>query len=359
MPVRRVAFISMLMLFASCALAGTSPGRVGAYMNFGRGYSDTPEKLTAFVNEAADAGIRFLLPMATTSSGMAMYDSKVLPRAKTDFDRLKTLIDAAHKRGLKVHPWVIVNSQGTKVMEAHPDWCQVRSDGQRVAYLDPSSPDARRYLVSVVQEITRNYDVDGISLDYVRYSGGGRYCFCDRCKSAFKAATGLDCVQADKAEKGSAAWLKWRAWRFKQVNEEMEALSRAVREVKPDAQVSSYVWGAHTYGSGFQICQDPKTWARKGWLDWINPSGYEYNEDKYKTKVTENVAAFPKGFPVLMTIGTYTSHGRMKDAAQIKSYIKDTLDLGAQGVVFFTLEYTEPYLKDLASLLHEIGTNSR
>ena len=355
--VRVAIILALVPCLASSAFAGRSPGKVGAYVSFGRGYSDTREKLTAFVNEAADAGIQFLLPMACTSSGMSMYDSKILPHAKDDFDRLKVLIDAAHARGMKVHPWVIVNSQGPTVAEAHPDWCQVRQDGARVGYLDPSSLDARKHIASVLQEIARNYDIDGISLDYVRYSGGGRYCFCDRCKSAFKVATGLDCVEADKAEMGSGAWRKWRAWRFKQINEEMEALSHAVREVKPNAQVSSYIWGAHTYGSRFQVCQDSKTWVKRGWIDWINPSGYVYNEAKYKTTVTDNRGAFPKDFPVLMTIGVYTSHGSMKDADQIKAYIKDTLALGANGVIFFTLEYTKPYLKSLSPLLHTIRGN--
>lgn len=356
MPVRRAAIISVLILcLVSSAFAGTMPGKVGAYVNFGRGYSDTPEKLRAFVDEAADVGIQFLLPMATTTSGMAMYDSKIMPPANSSFDRLKVLIDEAHKRGLKVHPWVQVNDQGPSVAEKHPDWCQISSDGKRVGYLDPSSAEAREYIVSVVREIANNYDVDGISLDYVRYSGGGRYCFCDRCKAAFKADTGLDCVAADKSPIGSDAWRKWRAWRFKQVNEETEALSSAAKGVKPGLQVSSYVWGVHTYASGFQICQDSKTWAKRGWLDWINPSGYVYNEDKYKFTVADNRKAFPSDFPMLMTIGVYTSHGSMKDADQIKSYIKDTLDQGANGIVFFTLEYTEPYLKSLSPVLHGLA----
>ena len=122
------------------ALAGKSPGRIGAYMNFGGGHSDTPEEIKALVDEAADAGIQFLLPMATTTSGMAMYDSKILPHAGS-FDRLKVLIDAAHARGLKVYPWVQVNSQGPSMLESHPDWCQMNSEGTRVGYLDPSSPE--------------------------------------------------------------------------------------------------------------------------------------------------------------------------------------------------------------------------
>ena len=353
----RCAVLSVI-LFAMCAVealaAGKCPGRVGAYVNFGAGYSDNAEEVKALVDEAADAGIQFLLPMATTTSGMATYDSKILPHTPGGFDRLKVLIEAAHRRGLKVHPWMEVNAQGPAMLEKHPDWCQMNSEGKRVGYLDPSSPDARKYIVSIAREIASRYDVDGISLDYVRYSGGGRYCFCDRCKAAFKADTGLDCTEADKANKGTVLWRKWRAWRFEQVNNEVEAISSAVREARPGIQVSSYIWGAHTYRPAYQVCQDFKTWIRRGWLDWINPSGYIYDRQKFIERAKLNRQTVPAGFPMLITIGVRTSHGECKNAEEVKTHIHDAFEAGADGIVLFTLEWTKPYLKDLAPFLREI-----
>ena len=349
----RVIFCLAILCLAIPAFGGKSPGVVGAYVSFGSGQSETPEDIKALVNAAADAGIQFLLPMATTTSGMAMYDSKILPHAGS-FDRLKVLIDTAHARGLKVHPWMQVNAQGPAMLEAHPDWCQVNSEGTRVGYLDPSSPEARQRVASIAREIAENYEIDGISLDYVRYSGGGRYCFCDRCKAAFKEATGLDCLEADKADKGTNLWRKWRAWRFGQINSEVEEIAHAVREARPGAQVSSYVWGAHTYGASSQICQDFKTWIKRGWLDWINPSGYAYKPGEFRKKAADNRQAVPKGFPMLITIGVTTSHGRLNSSADVKAQVKDALDVGADGVVFFTLEYTKPFLKDLSPMLHQV-----
>lgn len=350
-----LGMVLLLVCAGGTLAAGKSPGVVGAYVNFGAGYSDTPEEAKALVDEAADAGIQFLLPMATTTSGMAMYDSKILPHAPGEFDRLKVLIEAAHKRGLKVHPWMEVNAQGPTMLEKHPDWCQMNSEGVRVGYLDPSSPDVRRYVASIAREIAEKYDIDGISLDYVRYSGGGRFCFCDRCKAAFKKETGLDCLEADKAKPGSALWRKWRAWRYGQINDEIAEVSRAVREARPNAQVSSYVWGAHTYRPSYQVCQDFKTWIRCGWLDWINPSGYIYDRAKFIQRAKDNREAVPAECPMLITIGVRTSHGECKDAEEVKTHIRDAFDAGAVGVVLFTLEWTKPYLQDLAPFLREIG----
>ena len=36
--------------------------------------------------------------------------------------------------------------------------------------LDPGSPDAQNYLISIVRELTDNYAIDGIHWDYIRYT---------------------------------------------------------------------------------------------------------------------------------------------------------------------------------------------
>lgn len=351
--------IPLLCAVSPVLAAGKSPGVVGAYVHFRSGVADTPERIGALVAEAADAGIQFLLPIAKSTSGTAFYDSRIAPHARTDLDPLKVLIDAAHERGVKVHPWVCANSEGhaslSPLLEAHPDWCMVSSEGKRVGALDPSSPEARRHIASIVREIAENYDIDGISLDYVRYASGGRFCFCDRCKTAFKEATGFDCMEANNAAPYTAPWRRWRAWRQKQLTAEMEEIRRALNDAKPDALLSTYVWGVHTYGKRYQVCQDWKTWIAKGHLDWINPSGYVYDRDKFKARVTDNRKAVPSGFPMLVTIGVRTSHGSLPTSADVETQIRDSLALGADGVVLFTLESTVPFLQDLSPLLHEIA----
>ena len=359
--VRDLGVLSVLVLCVACtaSAAGKSPGVVGAYMHFRSGTAGTPEQIRALVNEAADAGVQFLLPIAKSTGGAAFYDSKILPHAHADFDPLKVLVDAADERGLKVYPWLCANAEGganpSPFLEAHPDWCMVNSEGKRVGALDPSSAEARSHIASIVREIAENYDIDGISLDYVRYSSPGRFCYCDRCKAAFKEATGLDCTGADQAAPGTNLWRKWRLWRQRQLTAEMQEIRRALDEAKPGASLGSYVWGAQTYGSRYEVCQDWKTWIKDGLLDWINPSGYVYERRKFKSRAAANLKAVPPGFPAFITIGVTTSHGRLNTSAEVETQVRDSMKLGASGVVFFTLESTRPFLNELSPLLHEIG----
>ena len=364
--IRPSLVVSTLALYVVLPAAGAgakSPGAVGAYVAFRSAHAGTPGQVKALVNEAADAGIQFLLPCAKSTSGSAFYDSKIMPTVYRDFDPLRILIETARQRGLGVYPWICANVDGGRkpspFLEAHPDWCMVNSRGERAGWFDPSCAEARRYIAATVREIAENYDIDGISLDYVRYGSPGRFCYCDRCRTAFKEAFGLDCIGAERAAAGTDLWRKWRLWRQRQLTAELEEIRHALNSAKPGATLSAYVWGVHTYGSRYDTCQDWKTWIKRGLLDWVNPSGYVYSRDKFKARIADNLKAVPQGFPLLVTIGVRTSHGALETPADVEAYIRDSLALGADGVVLFTLEWTRPFLRDLTPALRDIAAAAR
>ncbi len=353
-----VALLIVLVIAVPGLAAGKSPGVVGAYMNYSRGYSDTPEELTAFVNEAADAGVQFLLPYARTTEGTAYYDSKIMPHTKKPFDAFKVVIEAAHKRGMQVHPWFVVNADGfsefSPITAAHPDWCMMDKNGKRIAWLDPSCPEARQYIVSIVKEIAANYDIDGLSLDYLRYAET-KTCYCDRCKTAFKAEFGIDAIEADNIKNGSWNWAKWRLWRYRQTNQLAREIRAALKEVKPDADMSAYVWGAQSYGTGWGICQDWKTWVKEGLLDWVNPMGYYSIRSEYITAAKWNREMAGTELPMLVTMAVRSRGDKAAAVARTTQQIRDAVDCGADGVVFFTLEDARPLLKDLSPVLHDLA----
>ena len=124
----------------------------------------------------------------TTGGGHGAYwNSAIVPKA-TDIsggiDPLANLITAAHAAGIQVHAWIVpyrVSSvwppSGNATLAAHPEWLMVpradRGNGPAKVgsfyTLDPGSPETQQYLVDIVNEITGNYAVDGINLDYIRY----------------------------------------------------------------------------------------------------------------------------------------------------------------------------------------------
>ena len=92
------------------------------------------------------------------------------------YDPLAFAIEECHKRGMECHAWIVtiplgnrkhVASLGAKsVVKRKPAICVPY---KREYFLNPGHPEARAYLRTIVEEIVRRYDVDGVHFDYLRY----------------------------------------------------------------------------------------------------------------------------------------------------------------------------------------------
>ena len=104
-----------------------------------------------------------------------------------------------------------------------------------------------------------------------------------------------------------------------------------------------------------EVCQDWVTWINEGVLDWINPSGYRYTDEAFLEAARLNREHVPKGFPFYITIGVKTSHGALKDAAEIRKQMTMARQCGADGLVFFTWEALRPFANELAADIKSYG----
>ncbi len=111
----------------------------------------------------------------------AIYESKIEPfssylvgndfNRKFSVDMLNYWIAGAHARGLELHAWINpfrvtqkadFACASSHISNTHPDWL-IKYAGK--IYLNPGQPEARAYVNSVVQDIVRRYDIDGIHFD--------------------------------------------------------------------------------------------------------------------------------------------------------------------------------------------------
>jgi len=294
---------------------------------------------------------------------------------------MRRVVACAHAEGLKVYPQFCVATEGgesgpNEVLKRHPSWAFFY-EGARQGYIDPGNPEARRYEAVLAAELASKYDVDGLSLDYCRcpnrlgYTDSGRTEFLKKynvalAKIVSAGSEALDTEggkQAARSAKASArahpVWPEWQKWKTEQINTLAREIRAAVNKAKPGLPISSYVWGYHTYVSKAEVCQDWITWIREGVLDWISPSGYRYTDDAFLEAARSNREHVPKGFPFLITIGVKTSHGALKDAAEIRKQMNMAHECGADGVVFFTWESLRPFADQVASDVKSFRVNER
>lgn len=94
---------------------------------------------------------------------------------------LDKVIPIAHKYGIKVHAWMwTLNRYGDEEAKKHPEWYSVNRLGMscfdKHPYVDyyqwvcPSIPEVQKHIIFQVKELLKIKNLDGIHLDYVRYS---------------------------------------------------------------------------------------------------------------------------------------------------------------------------------------------
>jgi uncharacterized lipoprotein YddW (UPF0748 family) len=198
------------------------------------------------------------------------------------YDPLKFWIEEAHARGLHLHAWFnpfrarISGAQyelhSSHVGHAHPDW--VRSYGNSL-WLDPGNAEAGKHTLTVIAEVVRCHDVDGVHLDDYFYP------------YPVKDSAGKELDFPDEP-----VWTKYRAgggkleradWRRQNVNLLIEQLYQTVRREKPNVLVGISPFGIPRPGVpkgvvGFdqyaKLYADATFWLRSGWCDYWTPQLY-------------------------------------------------------------------------------------
>lgn len=197
------------------------------------------------------------------------------------YDPLAYAVAEAHRRALSLHAWINPYrvSMGTSLnalvpthpARKNPSWTFAYG-GKR--YYNPGIPAVRKYIVSVITDLVKNYDVDGIHFDDYFYP------YPDPGKSIPDSAT-------YKSYKGS--FTSVGQWRRNNVNVFVREVHQAIHAAKPRVAfgISPFgIWrnrSSSTLGSatsGFEahtsLYADSRAWVKNNWVDYMLPQIYWY-----------------------------------------------------------------------------------
>jgi uncharacterized lipoprotein YddW (UPF0748 family) len=281
--------------------------------------------------------------------GDLLYPSRYEPWAQSltgtlgeasTYDPLRFAVEEAHKLGMELHAWwnVVRVADGSDppplvvpqhIVNAHRDWVKMWVNRDRNGrptstewWLDMGIPEVRSYLIGVVMEMVRNYDIDGVHFDYLRYPGPE---FDDE-KTYARYGDGTP-----KDE-----------WRRENINKFVRAVYDSIISVKPMLKVGSTpigvyknLPGAEGWQAYVNLFQDAHEWLAEGKQDYVVPQIYW------------GTAGNPK-FNVLVRDWQENSHGRhvyigvgaYKPAVlkELPALIDTTRQAGALGNCFFTFD---------------------
>jgi len=301
-----VGVLVAIVLLGSLAWAQPSPKREfrGAWIatvinldwpsSAGLPVADQKSQLTTILNSLKAAGINAVVFQVRTECD-AFYNSSIDPWSywltgaqgtppNPFYDPLEFAIKEAHARGMELHAWFNPYRAVRNVIGAYapaPNHVSVVHDSDWVLYfpaanhkiVNPGLPQVRDYVASVVADIVRRYDVDGVHADDYFYPYP---------ESPFPGITTEDTATFSQYPNGfSSAQIK--DWRRDNVNRLLQQIHDSIQVIKPHVKfgmspfgiwksgVPSGIFGLDAYS---QIYADAIAWLQDQSIDYLTPQLY-------------------------------------------------------------------------------------
>lgn len=328
----RIAASALLMFLATTASAIDYaslhvPVEVRAVWLNANAIPKNPAETRRLLASYKNANINLIFPEVVTR-GYAVYESSYLPRDPRFAnapDPLPALIRLAHAYGIEVHPWVWVFRAGYTadrggILTAHPEWTELSIDGKDLSpggglWISPAIPAAREFLAAILAEVVRNYDVDGLHLDYIRYESQSwaPYGYSPQSVGLFRRQYGFH--PAD-AEPFSLEQFFWNKFRERQINTFVQQIARQTRTLKPHVLLSAAV-DPNINNARADRLQNWANWLDNKWLDFVVPMAYSSRDDYFR-RLLEIVSTSAAGRSLVVSgIAPYRHDGTEQTIRQI------------------------------------------
>ena len=253
------------------------------------------------------------------------------------YDPLAFCIDECHKRGMELHAWVVCIPIGTKERQAkygaasltrkRPELVKTAKGGEM--FMIPGKPETADYIANICKEIVENYDVDGISLDYIRYPES-IYNFSD--ENLYPRSS-----SQSKAD-----------WKRENITRIVRRVHDVVKPIKPWVKLSSSPIGKYKDTSRYSaggwngynaVWQDPILWLKEDWQDLLFPMMYFTGNNYYPFLF--QWAEMANGHPICPGLGIYfldPREGRWT-LNEVRAEMHTARNSGIGGIAFYRGEF--------------------
>jgi len=292
------------------------------------------------------------------SHGDAYYKSNYFPPSHfitgkqgspLNFDPLKIMVEIAHRYNLKFHAWINpyriqLNNCPNYLSENNYFNIWKNSDKEierdyvvdfgKEKYFNPGYSEVRSLIVKGIEEIVRNYDVDGIHFDDYFYPEN-KPDFDQKCYEDYlKSLNGN--LQMPKEE-----------WRATNVNSLIANVYSAIKNIKPSVLLGISVCGNIMVND--RISADVRTWSQTpGYVDYICPEIYwnfehpilpfDKGVNEWKNVVDRNFVKLYHGLGVYKA-GSERDNGTWKKSDNIlQSEVELARKSGSDGFILYAYE---------------------
>jgi uncharacterized lipoprotein YddW (UPF0748 family) len=284
--------------------------------------------------------------------------SKRNPWLHTPFsgDILTAMVSEAHRQHLRLIPWFeygLMIPLDAQIVQQHPDWLTRQQNqaltndpkdsnhplaqlskavkGGQQGWLNPFHPGVQEFLVDLIGEVVKNYEVDGIQLDD-HFGLPIAYGYDPYTVSIYRSTHQ---GQPPPNNPADAQWVRWRADRLTDL---MARIHQVVKANRPKAVVSlSPLTPDFAYR---KYLQNWSEWVDRKLLDEGVVQIYRSDLGALRSELERpNLRSLAQRIP--LSIGLYSGpFGRSKDSQQMKQEVDTVKAAGYKGIAFFSWEST-------------------
>jgi len=208
---------------------------------------------------------------------------------------------------------------------------QVNARGEPLGWLCPSHPENRKLELDSMLEVARNYEIDGLHFDYIRYPGPTA-CFCDGCRERFQKETGRVVKRWPQDVRTGPPKQAWLNWRCANITRLVKAVSDEARKIRPGIRISAAVFPNPEHARR-DFGQDWLTWVREGYVDFVCPMNYIPGNRRFSRTVARQVKLVDGRVPLYSGIGVLLRHRLTPE--QTIAQINLAREAGARGFCLF------------------------
>ena len=244
---------------------------------------DQINELKETFDKLKEAGINVVIFQVRTECD-ALYNSSFEPWSywltgeqgkppEPFYDPLQLAVDEAHKRGMELHAWfnpyrAVKNVDDYKVSELHVSKVHLEwiLTFDKYKMLDPGIPEVKKYIATIIEEVIKNYDVDGIHFDDYFYPYSPK-------------VSNEDSITFIKYGSGFTNVDDWRRWN---INSMVANVHEKIQQIKPNIKfgispfgiVENKFAGTNGFNSYSILYCDPLTWIKDKTVDYVTPQIY-------------------------------------------------------------------------------------
>ena len=303
---------------------------------------ESPADVQRLVDRLAANGVDRITPSLGTQ-----YQSRFF-KSPYDWDPLKTLIDAAHAKGIEVHPYqpaFMATTWFHDLPGGAKKYLSIKRDGSKDVFLSPGYEVVRRRVIDLYIELLEDYDVDGIVFDYIRFPTD---------PETYQASGGYDAPIMDEFKKtygvdpllipdNNPNWVQFRASYITRMLREFRVEMKK-RNINKPIGVFTWVGGPKHkhFGNPLETLmgtyQDNITWAREGLVDNFYTMTYTRDVVELEYQIKNLVSSLHTVNPDVNVIGAvWSTQALHKGGLGADVVIRN----GANGVFFYRVDYLE------------------